>query len=267
MRNVRHKLSSADVSALEAFLGNSDRPEDTLSFHELQGFLFAIASSPETVPPSEWIPLISNEEEICFANESEAQRILNHIMTIYNEVNSSVLERSDSLPFGCEFRPNTLANFDGRSSISQWSRGFMIGHDWLSQVWEEYLPESLDEECGANVMALSFFSSRQLAEAYYAEVDHSESRGPGMPFERFAETIRELFPAALSAYAHLGRTIFEVLMQNAAAGNQPARSTKVGRNDPCPCGSGKKYKKCCGGKLHDPGLLSCTSIGREIREY
>ncbi len=26
----------------------------------------------------------------------------------------------------------------------------------------------------------------------------------------------------------------------------PARSRKVGRNDPCPCGSGKKYKKCCG---------------------
>ena len=21
---------------------------------------------------------------------------------------------------------------------------------------------------------------------------------------------------------------------------------KIGRNDPCPCGSGKKYKKCCG---------------------
>ena len=27
---------------------------------------------------------------------------------------------------------------------------------------------------------------------------------------------------------------------------KPATSTKVGRNDPCPCGSGKKYKKCCG---------------------
>ncbi len=24
-------------------------------------------------------------------------------------------------------------------------------------------------------------------------------------------------------------------------------SAKLGRNDPCPCGSGKKYKKCCGG--------------------
>ena len=28
-------------------------------------------------------------------------------------------------------------------------------------------------------------------------------------------------------------------------GPQQARSLKVGRNEPCPCGSGKKYKKCC----------------------
>ncbi len=27
---------------------------------------------------------------------------------------------------------------------------------------------------------------------------------------------------------------------------QPIKANKVGRNDPCPCGSGKKYKKCCG---------------------
>ena len=26
-------------------------------------------------------------------------------------------------------------------------------------------------------------------------------------------------------------------------------SKKIGRNDPCPCGSGKKYKKCCGANL------------------
>ncbi len=32
----------------------------------------------------------------------------------------------------------------------------------------------------------------------------------------------------------------------AAASPLAPRSTKAGRNDPCPCGSGKKYKKCCG---------------------
>jgi preprotein translocase subunit SecA len=28
-------------------------------------------------------------------------------------------------------------------------------------------------------------------------------------------------------------------------GAKPVHHDKVGRNDPCPCGSGKKYKKCC----------------------
>ncbi len=34
---------------------------------------------------------------------------------------------------------------------------------------------------------------------------------------------------------------------------QPVRSNKVGRNDPCPCGSGKKYKNCCEGKSRSNG--------------
>ncbi len=32
--------------------------------------------------------------------------------------------------------------------------------------------------------------------------------------------------------------------------------SKIGRNDPCPCGSGKKYKKCCLMKTY-------TEIGKE----
>ena len=35
--------------------------------------------------------------------------------------------------------------------------------------------------------------------------------------------------------------------RNDTAGHAPGRSIPApGRNDPCPCGSGKKYKKCCG---------------------
>ncbi|MDZ7820465.1 MAG: SEC-C metal-binding domain-containing protein [Candidatus Marinimicrobia bacterium] len=35
---------------------------------------------------------------------------------------------------------------------------------------------------------------------------------------------------------------------SSAGKNEPVRRSqpKVGRNDPCPCGSGKKYKNCCG---------------------
>ncbi len=40
------------------------------------------------------------------------------------------------------------------------------------------------------------------------------------------------------------KEIFEMFQESTPA--QPTKSTKVGRNEPCPCGSGKKYKKCCG---------------------
>lgn len=39
---------------------------------------------------------------------------------------------------------------------------------------------------------------------------------------------------------------FKASQSNAQSGPQARTKTKVGRNDPCPCGSGKKYKKCCG---------------------
>jgi len=34
--------------------------------------------------------------------------------------------------------------------------------------------------------------------------------------------------------------------RDAVANAAPPRATSIGRNDPCPCGSGKKFKKCCG---------------------
>ena len=35
-------------------------------------------------------------------------------------------------------------------------------------------------------------------------------------------------------------------LERALNPSRPVQAAKVGRNDPCPCGSGKKYKKCCG---------------------
>ena len=207
-------MMDEDARLLMEFLDSPERPDGTLRLHDLQGFLFAIASSPETIPPSEWLPMITDDNDFGFEDEEEAQRILSSIMKLYNDVNTAVLERSESLPPGCNFEDDLFANFDDKASISQWSRGFLIGHDWLSEVWEEYLPEELDEECGATTMALSFFSSRQLAEAYFEDGNPHRS-GSASAFKAFAEKIRELFPAALASYAHIGRTIFEFLLENA----------------------------------------------------
>ena len=41
-----------------------------------------------------------------------------------------------------------------------------------------------------------------------------------------------------------GRWVFDDGIMNPKGATR--RVNKIGRNDPCPCGSGKKYKKCCG---------------------
>jgi preprotein translocase subunit SecA len=45
-----------------------------------------------------------------------------------------------------------------------------------------------------------------------------------------------------------GKTVFDRMKESAASGpaTQVKNVKKIGRNEPCPCGSGKKYKKCCG---------------------
>jgi len=44
-----------------------------------------------------------------------------------------------------------------------------------------------------------------------------------------------------------GRKLFQNIISNEDHSQEPAKSSKAaGRNETCPCGSGKKYKKCCG---------------------
>ena len=116
--------------------------------------------------------------------------------------------------------------------------GFSARPPVLEESWDAYIPEELDEEFGVTLMTLTFFASRELAEAFLAETGREDGS-----LETMAETIRRCFPDAIAEYAHLGRSIHSVLM---AADTEPRRSAKIGRNEPCPCGSGKKFKKCCG---------------------
>lgn len=64
------------------------------------------------------------------------------------------------------------------------------------------------------------------------KLDAAEREAPRFPDQRKARARQE--QASLGAKA-----------PQPVRPSSPAKSVKVGRNDPCPCGSGKKYKKCC----------------------
>jgi preprotein translocase subunit SecA len=78
-------------------------------------------------------------------------------------------------------------------------------------------------------------------------------------FDMFDEMIRNIQQDTVKMLLHIKKENIVVQRQQVARETsaihgeaqrtrQPKKreATKVGRNDPCPCGSGKKYKKCCG---------------------
>lgn len=226
--------------ALTAFLSDPVRPAGTLSYHELQGFLFAVATAPELIVPSEWMPLVFADQDAGYRDVAEARIIIEELMALYNAVNAGVAGESAALPVDCPFRHEVLANLEADAPVSQWSRGFARGHQWLGDTWDAYVPDEHDEEFGTMVLSLSFFSTRRLAEAYRRETGSRRS------LKAMAAMIREAFPEALAEYARLVRGIARVVAEHEASAGSPSRALKIGRNDPCPCGSGRKYKKCCG---------------------
>ena len=238
-------LPASDPGTLRAFLEHPSRPAGTLSYHELQGFLFTVVSAPEMVPPSAWLPLIFGGDEAGLTSPEQAQEILGQIMALYNTTNAAVLDPPTLLPANCQLHDNALANFEDEAPMAQWSRGFLRGHQWLEELWEETVPEELAEELEATFMALSFFSSRELAEGFHAETGTGDQS-----FEAMADAIHQVVPRAVAQYAHMGRSIAEVLAGRDTDAPEFTHEAKVGRNDPCPCGSGKKYKKCCGATVH-----------------
>ena len=187
--------------SLKSFLNDPARPKGTLSYRELKGFLYVIACAPELIAPSEWMPEVFEEQDAGYRDQFEAQLMLGELMALYNDINAGVVSEAPVLPADCAFLDDALANLEDDAPVSEWSRGFSQGHGWLEETWDEYVPEEYDDEFNTLVLALTFFSSRRLAEAYWKEMQSKESLA-GM-----AASVRDVFPDAMHEYARLGRTI------------------------------------------------------------
>ena len=56
IRALDEPLTDAELDELEAFLASDAVPQDCMDLEMLDGYLTAIASGPESIQPSEWLP-------------------------------------------------------------------------------------------------------------------------------------------------------------------------------------------------------------------
>jgi uncharacterized protein len=196
----------------------------------LDGFFAALIAGPETVMPSEYYREVFGGEmsEACeFLSLDEANEILGLMMRHWNDIAGTLFK-------GEVYEPIMLEDEDGTAHGNDWARGFMRGMGMRHEGWAELVN---DEEHGGCLIPMMMLC-------------HEHDKDPEMRPDPITPDKREqviAFMAAglMNAYEYFRKEREGDLGVDAP---EPRRNTsKVGRNDPCPCGSGKKYKKCCGG--------------------
>jgi uncharacterized protein len=204
---------------------SDDTPEETMMFDELHGFLTALMCSPEAVLPSQWMPLVWGGEEPEFDTMDQAQDIMGLLMRLNNDI-------SGDLHGGGEFSPlfleRTLEDGSTITMADDWCEGFVRGMQLQPEAWRD---EALNEA----LMPIVILSETIEDPKIETLLDDAEA----------VQTMADTVPDAVVR-------IHSYQRQQASTSRTIRRSQpKVGRNDPCPCGSGKKSKKCCGAQtLH-----------------
>jgi uncharacterized protein len=233
----REFLTDAEFAELDELLMSDVMPENGMDVSTLDGFLAAVLLNPALILPSEWLPWVWDAEDAQaspdFADLKAAERAMALIMGHYNDV-ARAIDAGDFEPVLYELaQPDGSEFFDAEG----WSEGFMLGvtrfvDPWWRPVLEEHV------ELVAPMLLLGTERGWKALE---------ESDDP----RAAARAAYEAIPNAVAALSAHFRPMREQADRERLAPVRRA-AAKVGRNDPCPCGSGKKYKKCCGsgGTMH-----------------
>ena len=222
---VAGKTGTADapLAALEAFLESDRAPPESMNLSDLDGFLTAVAIGPELIMPSEWLPIVWGGAGPGFADAAEAQGVLDGIMHRYNAILRTVVDGS--------FQPILWVTDDADEFViaSDWAEGFLQGIGLRGAAWEPLLKTRRGGELLFPILALC------------GDQDGNSLLGLGPEQEdRMMAEAPDAIPASVLDIAdYWGR---RRPWEKAAADLPP----KPGRNDPCPCGSGRKFKMCCG---------------------
>jgi len=221
-------LTEAELDHLGQFLRNC-KSGKAMNLEELDGFFCALIAGPEVVMPSEYMPEVfgsETRETHAFRTLAKANEILGLLMRHWNNI-------AGTLSKGEVYLPLLLEDENGLAHGNDWARGFMRGSHLRHDGWAELLVD--DEHGGCMIPMLMFYHEH--------DEDPSLRPKPIGPEQR-ERVIDSMAAGLLGAYRY-----FRQQMGPDGGTHRPEpqhTGSKIGRNDPCPCGSGKKYKHCCG---------------------
>jgi uncharacterized protein len=219
-------LTDDEIDKLDDFLGAGSAP---MNMEGVDGYFAALICGPVLVSPREALDVVLGSDMV-FDSGEQANDIIGLLMRHWNTI-ATELERTLHEPH--VYLPILFEDDQGATQCNDWALGFARGMATRRGSWSELLN---DEAEGGCVLPVLLF-------AHEHDTD-PEMRPPPIDDKKRGEVKMQMIAGLTRAYKYFAR---RRRADMASPSTTPRRraAPKVGRNDPCPCGSGRKYKHCC----------------------
>ena len=220
-------LTDSELDRLEELLEADVFSGEAMRLDEVQAMLCAIVSAPVPVPPAVWLPEALGEG-MDNAEDPVVAEVVGLLMRLNNDIATALLADETVAPVlypvdeSCE-------EYDYDAWADSYVFGAGLAGDWfeLAGKHSEDLSELLEPMFMLNGMLKE--DIEKSGERWFSPAEEA----------RLMADIQENLPVIV-------QTLYNFWRNKRSGGTVRHEEPKSGRNDPCPCGSGRKFKQCCG---------------------
>jgi uncharacterized protein len=238
MGELTEPFNTPQLQEMERYLAAADNPDEVMTLPMACGYIHGVVITPVVGSPFDWIPEIFGRA----LPEQEAGRFPELVTCFTNYYNAQLAAFYDQrlcFPFSYNDLDKETVN-----AVYQWVYGLHLALQVNLPIWlQEDDPFVRNEELDDVSQALFYVQCLADPDSVRDVIHRGDSFDP-TDSAKIAKLLAAM-PASVEVLTRYGLKLNkERIAAMGAAGPAPA-GRKIGRNEPCPCGSGKKYKKCC----------------------
>jgi uncharacterized protein len=251
--------TDADLDAFERICARLSGFDNRLSFEWVDGWLTGLACAPPTAQPADWLTRMAGDAfDRAFADpadRAEGLKVLNDRLAMVRQQLDP--ERLDDEPDAMWLSP-LLAQWTDEDRQAIVATGEVSAEDaaqlQTGALWAEAFGEGFSVALAEWDGAAGVADDAEAKDALRELIDHLGALKLAPADERFVAHVARYYPDqpppdrdALIDAACFAVQDLRLWFVDHSPRTEPRRVAPTpGRNDPCPCGSGRKFKKCCG---------------------
>lgn len=233
-------MKATELKKLDQLIEAEPFKDNVMTIEQMHGFLCATISNPVEVPVKSWTTAIFGNDKNLLGHES-ADALQEFAIQMHTELLDTFQNEAEIKPLILAKGKSIDFNEASDEQIASWCAGYMAGVSANQKAWLSSGHNDIYNLLTPISAFAQFFDGNQPKDNANTAID--------------PQTIRQQFLALLPATI---TNIFHFWCQHQHCNHGHThhhhhhvetvrhQGPKVGRNDPCICGSSKKFKKCCG---------------------